>query len=140
MKHVYPLRTLLRTRWLNSINQLTSLELQQKSWLDINKDSPRWSFVEFCCMYLDDLSFNDTYSNWIEEGIITKKEYKTIKNWHEALLKYEAPQGDHYNHSAILNDPLWQQIVQLGFTSKKRLAVLLIKEERVILIDKIHYS
>jgi hypothetical protein len=133
------LRSQLRARWLSSINKLTSLELQQKSWLDINKDSLHWSFVEFCCMYLDDLSFNDTYSNWIEEGIITNKEYKTIKNWHEELLKYDAPQADHYNHRAILNDPLWQQIVQLGFTSKKRLAVLLNKEERIILIDKIHY-
>ena len=45
-----------RQRWLSSFNELTSIELQQKSWLDRFNKNSHWSFVEFMCSYFDNLT------------------------------------------------------------------------------------
>jgi len=40
-------KELWRDRWLSCINELTSIELQRKSWLDKSNTNPHWTFVEF---------------------------------------------------------------------------------------------
>ena len=71
-----------RKRWLGSINELTSIELQRSSWLDNDNTNPHWSFVEFMCCYFDDLVIDDNYKFELENNWITRTEYQIISEWH----------------------------------------------------------
>jgi len=85
-----------RERWLDSINELTSIHLQKDTWLDATNRNPHWSFVEFMCSYFDDLLDDHDYKYYIDNEFVTKEEYEAIKLWHDELKRYEPPKGDHY--------------------------------------------
>jgi hypothetical protein len=128
-----------RRQWLNCINELTSLELQNKSWLD-EHSSPRWGFVEFMCGYFDDLLINDQeYQTFIDEDWLTKEEFSTIRHWHDSLAQYEPPNNNEYDERAILADPHWIAIVNIGQLAKYALAQMLTPPERQILIRHINH-
>jgi hypothetical protein len=128
-----------RERWLNCINELTSLELQKKSWLDRTQTNPHWSFVEFMGSYFDDLVIDNNYKYPLYKGWITFYEYKIVKDWHEELDKYNSPQHDDYNHESILNDPKWLDILKIGTNIKPKLAELLNETEKQILLKEMDY-
>lgn len=132
-------KNLWRESWLGCINELTSLDLQKKSWLDKTHTNPHWSFVEFMCCYFDDLGIDDNYKYPLDKCWLTDQEFETIKDWHEALEKYDSPKNDDYDHVAILNDPKWLDILKSGVTMKKKLAVRLNEKETKILTEKINY-
>jgi hypothetical protein len=111
-----------RERWLGCINELTSLDLQKKSWLDRTHTNPHWSFVEFMCNYFDDLAIDDNYKYALDNGWVTRQKYEIIKDWHEALDKYNSPNEDDYDNEAILNDTKWLDILQTGINTKNKLA------------------
>ena len=119
-----------RQRWLDSINELTSLELQEKAWLDPANENPHWTFVEFMSSYFDDLFINETYSDLIDKGWLTQVEYEIIKDWHNSLDTYESPDKNDYDNSAILKDQKWLDILGLGANAKSELATLVEKKER----------
>ena len=125
-----------RQRWLDSISELTSLELQQNSWLDPQNRSPHWSFVEFMCCYFDDLLGDHDYQHYIDKEWVMKDEYAAIKEWHTWLKGYEPPKGDPYDHKVILDDKKWQEITAYGEQAKKKLTWLLPTEEKEILDGK----
>ncbi len=132
-------KNLWRERWLGCINELTSLDLQQKSWLDKTHTNPHWSFVEFMCSYFHDLGIDDHYKYPIDKGWLTNQEFEIIKDWHDALDKYDSPKNDDYDHSAILIDPKWLDILQVGQTMKSKLASTLNETEKNILTEEINY-
>ncbi len=132
-------KNLWRERWLGCINELTSFDLQQKSWLAKTQTNPHWSFVEFMCSYFDDLGIDDYYKYPIDKGWLTNQEFEIIKDWHEALDKYESPKNDDYDHSAILNDPKWLEILKIGQIMKSKLASTLNETEKKILTEEINY-
>ena len=132
-------KNLWREWWLGCINELTSLDLQKKSWLDKTHTNPHWSFVEFMCSYFDDLGIDDHYEYPIDKGWLTNQEFEIIKDWHEALDKYDSPKNGDYDHSAILNDPKWLDILQIGQTMKNKLVSTLNETEKKILTEEIHY-
>ena len=132
-------KKLWRERWLGCINELTSLDLQKKSWLDKTHTNPHWSFVEFMCSYFDDLSIDDNYKYPIDSGWLTDQELKIIKDWHEALDKYNSPKNDDSDHEAILTDPNWLDIMQSGQIMKSKLASTLNETEKKILTEEINY-
>jgi hypothetical protein len=113
-------REMWRERWLDSINELTSLDRQIKSWLDTENPSTHSSFVEFMCTYFDDLSLGDNYQYVLDSKWITGQEFGIIKEWHEALDKYNSPDNDDYDNDAILNDQKWLAIVNMGQTVRWR--------------------
>jgi hypothetical protein len=119
-----------RQRWLESINELTSLDLQTKSWLDSSKQNPHWTFVEFMCSYFDDLFISENYSEFISKGWLTQKEYDVVKNWHDAIDKYESPDKHDYDHSAILKDQKWLDILKVGVNAKSKLVDLIDENEK----------
>jgi hypothetical protein len=129
-----------RKRWLSSINELTSIELQRKSWLDKENTNPHWSFVEFMCSYFDDLVIDDNYKYQIEKNWISKDEHLIISDWHSKLDKYEAPNKDDYNIVGILEDDNWLNIVEIGRAAKEKLVNQLTKDEKEILIETIDYT
>lgn len=132
-------KNLWRERWLGCINELTSLDLQKKSWLDKTHSNPHWSFVEFMCSYFDDLGIEDNYKYPIDNGWLTDQEFEIIKDWHEALDKYNSPKNDDYDHSAILIDSKWLDILQSGLIMKSKLVSTLNEIEKKILIEEINY-
>ena len=133
-------KQLWRNRWLSCINELTSFDLQRKSWLDKSNTNPHWTFVEFMCSYFDDLGFENNYDNEIAEGLISEKEFESIRIWHELLDKYDSPTNDDYDVEAILADKEWQMIVETGRNAKNELSRLLCKEEYDILNEEIDYK
>jgi hypothetical protein len=131
-------KELWRKRWLGSINELTSIELQRKSWMDRKTSNPHWSFVEFMCSYFDDLVIDNDYQEQLKESWISNSEFEIIKNWHNALSNYESPTTDH-DREAILEDENWQKIVGLGLEAKRKLSEHLENDELKILNERIDY-
>ena len=125
-----------RERWLDSINELTSLHLQIKYWLDKDSTNPHWSFVEFMCTYFDDLSLGDNYQYALNNGRVTGQEFGIIREWHEALDKYNPPDNDDYDNEAVLNDEKRRAIVTTGRTVREKLKSVLTADEIRILTSK----
>lgn len=128
-----------RKRWLSSINELTSFDLQKKSWLDKTHSNPHWSFVEFMCSYFDDLAIDNNYKYQLDKGWVTKKEYKLIEDWHIALDKYNSPKNENYDNEAVLNDPNWLNILEIGIKTREELAKTLNESEIIFLTEEIDY-
>lgn len=132
-------KNLWRERWLSCINELTSLDLQKKSWLDKTHTNPHWSFIEFMCSYFDDLAIDDNYKYQLDKAWVTKVEFEIIKNWHIALDKYKSPKNDDYDNEAILNDHIWIEILQIGMETRNELGKTLNETERQFLTEEIDY-
>jgi hypothetical protein len=133
------LRENWRPQWLSSINELTNFELQKLSWLDSKVRNPHWSFVEFMCSYFDDLGLDNNYKDPLQRGLLTNQEFEIIKNWHEELYKYKSLGNNDYDDIAILNDPEWLKILQIGLVAKNKLAEILSDFEKQILTEEINY-
>ena len=133
-------KELWRSRWLSCINELTSLELQRKSWLDKTNSNPHWSFVEFMCSYFDDLGIANNYENQLNKNWISKSEFEILKPWHELLDRYSVPTKDDYDVEAILLDKEWQMIVMEGQKAKSKLSNIIREEENKILNEEIDYT
>lgn len=129
-----------RQKWLDSINELTSIDLQKQSWLDNSNTNPHWTFVEFMSCYFDDLFFDDSYyEHYIDIEWVSRQEYEIIKDWHTLLDKYDAPKNDDYDHKSILADNHWLEIVKLGVVAKNKLAQILNPNEKKYLTAEINY-
>ncbi|WP_044205612.1 hypothetical protein [Flammeovirga sp. OC4] len=124
-----------RERWLACINELTSFELQQRSWLDKTNTNPHWSFVEFMCSYFDDLAIDNRYEHQLQHKWITKTEFSIIEKWHDQLDKYDTPNNDDYNAAEILKDTKWQSIVEKGYHMKIELSKIISTSEKQILME-----
>ena len=133
-------KELWRNNWLYSINELTSLELQRKSWLDKSNTNPHWTFVEFMCSYFDDLGIDNNYEYQLNEGWISQNEFEIVKPWHELLDKYNSQTNDDYDFKAILKDKNWQLIIEKGKETKSALSKISSKKENQILIEEIDYT
>lgn len=134
-------KELWRKRWLESINELTSLTLQKQSWLDkTNKSNPHWSFVEFRCCYFDDLGIYNDYDYQLKNEWITKKEFDIIKPWHKMMDQYNSPKNDDYDVEAILADKNWLSIIEVGEKTKKELSKVINQKEKEILFENVDYT
>ncbi len=140
MNEIHNQKKLWRDRWLSCINELTSFELQLKSWVDKSNTNPHWSFVEFMCSYFDDLGIDNNYEHQLEQDWITKSELDTIQPWHELLDKYNSPTNDDYDVKGILNDKKWLLITEEGVKMKNKLSKIISKEENEILFEEIDYT
>ena len=129
-----------RSRWLSCLNELTSIELQKKSWVDKSNTNPHWSFVEFMCSYFDDLAIDNQYEYPLTENWITKNEFEIIKKWHGLLDKYDSPSNDGYDVVNILEDRNWQLIVEEGQKAKIELSKIISNSEKQILNEEIDYT
>lgn len=132
-------KTEWRERWLSCINELTSLHIQSKSWLDFTHKNPHWTFIEFMCSYFDDLGIDNNYLYQLDKGWISNEEFKIIEKWHITLDKYESPKKDNYDNEAILKDTKWSEIIEIGVKARNELAKTLNETERHILTEEIDY-
>jgi hypothetical protein len=125
------LLVLWRVRWKSSIEELISLDHQRKTWLDAEKPSVHYTFVEFMCCYFDDLICGMSYNQLVENGYVSEQEKDALLEWHIALDGYNSPENDDYNDAAILNDPEWVRLVALGAGAWKRLQLLWISKQSI---------
>lgn len=118
-----------RRNWLQVIAHLSNIELQRERWLN-PKDypSPYWSFVEFLCMYFDDLGLGDGYTELVASGNVTAAEATILRDLHAGLSAYNSPTGDDYDHAAILADPKWETVVSLAAQAREQLQELSLSE------------
>jgi hypothetical protein len=126
------IRANVRRLWLECLSDLANFELQQR-WLNRMITNPAWSYVEFMCRYFDDVLGDGRYERLIRDGIVTKEEYRCVRDFHEALDQYKEPNGV-YDPDAILKDPRWREIVALGQKAVSELATLLTEADRKILL------
>jgi hypothetical protein len=119
-----------RQRWLSSINELTSLDLQVDTWYDMANTNPHWSYVEFWSCYFYDVLCDFDYQYYIDKNWVTRDEYELIKEWHNDLAGYKTP--NNYDHLTILNDIKWIDILKKGMDAKKKLKELLPINEKAI--------
>lgn len=131
-------REIWRKAWLNSINELTSIELQTLAWLDKTQTNPHWSFAEFMCHYFDDLMCDFDYKYYVSIGFVNHEEHEALKHWHEVLGKYNAPNNNN-DAASILKDDKWMEIIRIGEQAKAQLAHRLENDEKKILTGKIIY-
>jgi len=124
-------REIWRQRWLSSINELTSLDLQVDTWYDMTNTNPHWSYVEFMNCYIYDVFCDFDYQYYIDKNWVTRDEYELIKEWHNDLASYKTPNV--YDHLTILNDKKWIDILKKGIEAKKKLKELLPCNEKAIL-------
>lgn len=122
-----------RERWLKCIDELTSITLQNRTWLNPHNENPHWSFLEFMSCYFDDLDIDMNYERLLADEWITCDEFSVIKDWHHALERYTTPTDDIYNHESILADANWIAIVKIGFKAKYELSSILDQSERHLL-------
>ena len=123
-----------RRNWILMIKDLTNLKYQKKTWLDPNNTNPYYSFIEFMCSYFDDLNISDGYEKLINSGLVTQTEFESIAEWNNSLSEYDSPNNDDYNNKAVLNDPKWLEIIEIGIKSIENLKPKLSKSERSLLI------
>jgi len=130
-----------RELWLDSINELTTLELQEKTWLRkiIISESPHWSFTEFICCYFDDLLYYE-YPYFVKKGWISDKEYDTLKEWHNELEEYQTPKRYNGNDKIILKDKNWLRLMEKGIKTKQRLIDLVPDHEKKYLLGMESYA
>ncbi|MEZ4805708.1 MAG: hypothetical protein R2852_09560 [Bacteroidia bacterium] len=89
------------------------------------------------CSYFDDLAIDDNYRYQLDKGLVTNEEYEIVEKWHIKLDKYNSPKNDNYDHEAILNDPKWLEVIQIGVETKNELAKTLNVSERHFLTEEI---
>jgi len=100
----------LRLLWLASIDEVASLELQRVSWLNFTNTNPHWSYIELVECYFEQFELGKGYGFAVENGIVSASEAAAAATFHTMFVAYEPPQGDNYNHEAILADPKWHAV------------------------------
>jgi hypothetical protein len=125
-----------RKAWLNSIYELTTYNLQERTWLDRNNTNPHYTFGEFLCSYFDDLLNDIPYEEYIKMCWVSDKEYQILKEWHSRLDEYQSPGNNDFDPIAVLNDPLWKDIVKQGESTRLKLLEVLADDEKEILAGK----
>lgn len=133
--HIAEIRSTWRRNWLESIAEFSDLDLQRRSWFGgADYNSPYWSFVEWMCRYFDDYSLSFGYAGFIADGLVSQEDADMVHEFHAAADAYRAPDGDNHNHSVILSDPAWLDVVSLADDARRRLlAVLVDPTERSLL-------
>jgi hypothetical protein len=123
----------LRRHWLASVQEVSDLALQRRTWLDPTNRNPHWSYTEFTCSYPDDSQLARAHS----EGWLTKSELDILIELRRMIGAYSAPAGDDYNNAAILDDPAWRQVVEAAEQARQQLLTAIANhDERQILLGR----
>jgi hypothetical protein len=106
--------------WFEALREIADLDLQRQRWLDPANSNPHWSYVEFVCKYPD----SDQLMDGSRRNYLSPAEATVLQEFGEMLYAHKSPNGNNYNHEAILNDPAWQEVVRAAGAALKRLEAL----------------
>jgi hypothetical protein len=107
----------LRRSWFSSVQQVSDLALQRRTWLDPTNRNPHWSYVEFASSYPDSSQLAGAYA----DGWLTAGEFGILSELRRAIDAHSAPKGNNYDLAAILEDPAWHVVVEVAERARLQL-------------------
>jgi hypothetical protein len=121
----------LRTSWFGSVSEISDIDLQHRSWLDLTNRNPHWSYIEFTCSYPDCAQMSQAR----QEGWLSAAEFEILNEFRRVLVAYSPPRNDHYDNAAILDDPAWRSVVEAAEHAKQQLlSITTDQREREVLL------
>ena len=121
----------LRTSWFGSVSEISDIDLQHRSWLDLTNRNPHWSYIEFTCSYPDCAQMSQAR----QEGWLSAAEFEILNEFRRVLVAYSPPRNDHYDNAAILDDPAWRSVVGAAEQAKQQLlSITADQREREVLL------
>lgn len=123
-------KKLWRESWLGLVGELTSLELQKNSKINITRGNAHRSFYNAVNVYFNDLLFGFDYEFYIKENYITQAEYEIIKDWHNELDKYILSIGENPSLTTLLLNKDWLSILHHGVIVKHKLKRMIPEYEK----------
>ena len=102
------IRQRLRTTWFDALKAIADIEFQRERWLDRTNTNPSWSYVEFVCKYPDSAQLLDG----VNKGYLSPAEATVLQGFGEILSAHKSPNGNDYDHEAILSDPAWHAVAR----------------------------
>ncbi|HZK92630.1 MAG TPA: hypothetical protein VFC67_00380 [Prolixibacteraceae bacterium] len=123
-----------RQNWLDAIQDMTSNELQKKSWIILANNGSYWSYVNFISYYFSEMLFGfDNKYRINEEDCPSKQEYEIIKEWRHLLKNYVPPKEDDSNSTAPLNDKNGLSIFNSELIAKQKLTLVIPESDKMYL-------
>src|SRR3984957_7231158 len=107
----------LRTSWFGSVSEISDIDLQRCSWLDLTNRNPHWSYIEFTCSYPDCSQMSQAR----QEGWLSAAEFEILKEFRRGRVAYSPSRNGHYENAAILDDPAWRSVVGAAEQAKQQL-------------------
>ena len=100
----------MRLQLLESLFELSSAHLQAACWTNPAATNPHYTLIEF----VETSPFRDkaALENERNSGVINASEYVALAPLAEVLAAYSPPNGDWYNHEAVLRDPSWHSVAK----------------------------
>lgn len=132
-----------RLLWLSSIQAFSDAQTQKQRWLDTTERNPHFSFVECRASYFEDVQMGEekAFDQRLAEGYLSPEEVEATKPFHALAERYRGPTDDHYDLRAIINDPVWNAVVQAAQAAKERLLGLIGDgDERNALSQPVHWE
>ena len=128
-EYLRELRPTWRRHWLQALFEFANPSLQRRSWVEASVDHVS-CYVECLSEYFSGLVTEDEYAMVLEQGLISSSEVAAVLDFHRLAISYRPPQGEIENAVAILEDPLWHEVVQRAQRTWHNLKELVSEEER----------
>ncbi len=109
----------LRRWWFASVQEISDIGLQRRTWLDRENTNPHWSYIEFVCSFPAD----DQLEGVRAKGWLAEHEFRILNDLAHTLTAYGAPRGNNYDQAAILDDPAWLVVVGEALRARQALLV-----------------
>ncbi len=107
----------LRRMWFCSVNEISDIGLQRRTWLDATNRNPHWSYIEFIESYPKD----DQLQHAVKQGWLSAEEFGILSELRRILVAHSPPRGDDYDNAAVLEDPAWHSVVETAERAKQQL-------------------
>ena len=124
----------LRRMWFCSVNEISDIGLQRRTWLDATNRNPHWSYIEFTESYPKD----DQLQYAVKQDWLSEEEFGILSELRRILVAHSPPRGDDYDNAAVLEDPAWHCVVEAAERAKQQLlSITTDQHEREMLLGTI---
>lgn len=110
-------RDMYRLQWFSYVNEISDLDLQRRTWLNMTNRNPHWSYIEFVCSFPDEDQLHFSKN----KGVLTNEEFDLLFQLERVLAAYAPPNGNEWDNEAVLADPAWRLVVEKAQNVKIRL-------------------
>jgi hypothetical protein len=132
------LRNNIRKRWLRSLFEFAHLDFQERLWILADYPNSIGDYSEAICQYFNDLSLEEGYSEFIEEGIISKNELDVVRDFHIILNVYtEKPEKKNLSDNKILRDPEWKNICVIAKSNWDKLKYIIESDDELTFMQSL---
>jgi hypothetical protein len=123
-----------RQNWLDAIQNMTSSELQKKSWIILANNGSYWSYINFISYYFSEMLFGfDNKYRINEENCPSKAEYEIIKEWRLLLKNYVPPIVDDSDLTAAKIDKNRLLLFNPELIAKQKLTLVIPESDKMYL-------